>query len=206
MYNSVDKGDSIRTTSVSEYYSSTNLQIAPRVIESKDGYLFAGNIDYLGEDVDSSFDSSVGDSDHTDRVTYRLINSEEYELNTPHYNLAEDGYIYTLKQVPSLRRGELYRFGVIFYDESGNKSSVKHIADIEIPWDDASVSNLFGKTNNKFTGKSIGIEFTLTNPTGIGAWEIVRCIRKVENTRTITSGIFGLTMNAHKEAGVFEGI
>lgn len=204
LYNQIDKGDSIRTTSVSDYYSSTNLQIAPRVIESKDGYLFAANIDYLSEDIDSSFDSSVGGGDHTDRVTYRLINSDTYVLNTPAYVQSSDG-LYTLKQVPSLRRGEVYRFGVIFYDENGNKSAVKHIADIEIPWDDASISNLFNKSGNQFTGKSIGIEFTLTDSTGIGAWEIVRCIRKVENTKTITSGIFGLTMNAHKNSNIFAG-
>lgn len=42
-------------------------------------------------------------------------------------------YKYYQETPRTYARNEVYRFGVILYDEEGNKSSVKWIADIKMP-------------------------------------------------------------------------
>lgn len=109
-------------------------------------------------------------------------------------------------------RGEVYRFGVCFYDLSGNPFNVKWIGDIKIPEateqvgssfpyritkSDIADSNLFD-WNYPIQGQSIGIEFTLdlSNLLGlISGYEIVRVKRDVNNRTRLGTGImtnFGL--------------
>lgn len=198
LYDAIDNGDSIRTFSVSEYYETYNLGIKPKILESKDNYLLAANLSYLFEDVDELFrdedfnapQTNGSSSGQGNRIQWQIRSSDAYSLNVPEYD--NNGNI---KQVPSLRRGELYRFGIILYTKDGKKSSVKHIADINIPED----WPIYSYQSGEWKGSSIGIDFTLIGDTSdIGAWEIVRSVRKLENTRNITTGIFGYTMRAHK--------
>jgi hypothetical protein len=102
----------------------------------------------------------------------------------------------------SLRQGEVYRYGAVFYDERGNKSSVKWIADIMSPVLHTTNSNLlyryqfargsvlyptFSTVGRNYTGVQspffymtyqIGIDFKVKSlPEGIVAVEIVRVPR-----------------------------
>lgn len=189
-----DTGKYITISSTSEFYSANNLAIIPKVIESKDGYLFAGNINYPFEVNDSSFDdasySNPTGNQSSSAINWEITYSNWYPLTQP---IVNDGVI---QQVPSLRRGETYRFGVVLYNKQGKRSSVKHIADIEIP---RNVS-IFEKRGNVFYGRSVGVRFTMKNvdPNKISAWEIVRCVRTMTNTKTISTGVFGLTLNVNK--------
>lgn len=109
-------------------------------------------------------------------------------------------------------RGEVYRFGICFYDKSGNPYNVKWIGDIKIPEAteqvgssypyritkaDIADANLYD-WNYPIQGQSIGIEFTL-NLSGlldsISGYEIVRVKREVADRSRLGTGImtnFGL--------------
>ena len=100
---------------------------------------------------------------------------------------------YALK---SLRRDELYRYGIIMYDKYGHSSGVKWIADIRTP-------SIYTKGFEPFVCKeklndviydlvirSLGIEFTVTNlPKECVSYEIVRCNRTDSDIATISQGV-----------------
>ena len=100
---------------------------------------------------------------------------------------------YALK---SLRRDELYRYGIIMYDKYGHSSGVKWIADIRTP-------SIYTKGFEPFVCKeklngviydlvirSLGIEFTVTNlPEECVSYEIVRCNRTDSDIATISQGV-----------------
>ena len=107
----------------------------------------------------------------------------------------------------SLRRDELYRFGIILYNKDGEASNVKWIADIRTPsmtWKgcEAFVSHgvmrAAGMTDEDIQGfgavdlsvRPLGIHFTVRNlPEDCIGYEIVRCNRGVDDIATITQGV-----------------
>lgn len=99
---------------------------------------------------------------------------------------------------PSYARGEVYRFGITFYNIKGEESFVKWIGDIRIPepWED----NLFDLTNrdsgDTIELQAIGIDFTVDTsslPSDITGFRFVRVKRKdTDKTRYGT----GLTIGA----------
>lgn len=105
----------------------------------------------------------------------------------------ETGRITNSQLTKSLRRNELYRYGIILYDKSGNASPVKWIADIRTP-------NLFDEYFNTFISHynqsydlaslPLGIAFNVQNlPKGCTGYEIVRCARRQQDVATITQGV-----------------
>lgn len=100
-------------------------------------------------------------------------------------------------QKSTFRCGETYRFGVRLFDQHGNASSVKWIADIMIP-DGANIYDDNGTT--KF--RNVGIEFFKTPGSeslweGISGWEIVRCERTLQDKKAITQGIIGFPVKKY---------
>lgn len=107
----------------------------------------------------------------------------------------------------TLMPGEKYRYGVVFYDKEGRKSSVMHIQEVTAPnyqFEEISTdTNGTDETgNNKITNatysvKKIGIQAAVTFPQGVkskcAGYEIVRCERTVKDSRTVTQGIVGCT-------------
>lgn len=85
----------------------------------------------------------------------------------------------------SLRRGEKYRFGIIFYDKYGRSSGVVHLEDITIDQDD-----FFEVRNEQLIVKPKGIKFHIDGslPEGTVAYEIVRCGKSISDISTITQG------------------
>lgn len=99
----------------------------------------------------------------------------------------------TSSNFPSLRRGEIYRFGIIFNSITGESSPVKWIADIRVP--DMCIPGfetfMNGMGNIDMAALPIGIEFTLhdiTNP-NIYSYEIVRCDRSSNDVRVVSQGV-----------------
>lgn len=96
----------------------------------------------------------------------------------------------------SLRRNELYRYGIILYDKSGYASPVKWIADIRTP-------NLYDKYFYTFishykvenecydlAARNLGIAFKVSNlPEGCTGYEIVRCKRSFQDIATVSQGV-----------------
>lgn len=102
----------------------------------------------------------------------------------------------------SLRRDELYRFGIILYDKNGNASDVKWIADIRTPsmtWKGCEAFVSHGKMYDSEFGRfdtidlsvrPLGISFTVKNlPEDCVGYEIVRCNRNIEDIATVTQGV-----------------
>jgi hypothetical protein len=93
----------------------------------------------------------------------------------------------------SLRRGELYRFGIIFTDSLGNKSRVKWITDIRVP--DIQVAGFhtfeYGGVNTELGINSLGVEFTLhdLDKYDIAQYEIVRCNRTSNDISVVSQGV-----------------
>lgn len=96
----------------------------------------------------------------------------------------------------SLRRNELYRYGIILYDKTGSPSPVKWIADIRTP-------NLYDKyfytfishyrTNDTvydLAARNLGIAFKVDNlPSNCYGYEIVRCKRSYNDIATVSQGV-----------------
>lgn len=98
--------------------------------------------------------------------------------------------IFTSSLLRSLRRGEVYRYGIVFYDEHGNRSDTLWIADIRTP--DINIYPITKIKDGKLYARPIGIEFKVTKPTkeqtggrNIVAYQIVRCEKSVQYTRNI---------------------
>ncbi len=93
----------------------------------------------------------------------------------------------------SLRRGETYRFGIIFTDKKGVSSPVKWIADITVP--DLHITGfqtfMNGIEEKELSVMPIGVEFTLHNihNKDIYSYEIVRCNRGSNDIRVISQGV-----------------
>lgn len=113
-------------------------------------------------------------------------------------------------------RGEIYRYGVVFYNNKGEESFVKWIGDIKIPepWE-APVGNLTaydlseyaddGAGDKRINTKSIGIEFTFTNlPSDITGFRVVRVERQKKDKTRLGSGVlFGTLRSKVKINGAF---
>lgn len=76
-------------------------------------------------------------------------------------------------------RDEIYRFGIVFYNDKGQASPVHWIADIRMPDSKGDkCKSTFFSTSYKITGNVLGINFTVRNiPEGVVRYEIVRCNR-----------------------------
>lgn len=104
------------------------------------------------------------------------------------------------------QRDEIYRFGIIFYNNKGIPSPVHWIGDIRMPSiNDTSDKNsyiypfhtgeqafCYDAQYRELVAYALGIEFTVKNmPEGAFAYEIVRCDRTKTDRTVITQGILG---------------
>lgn len=87
----------------------------------------------------------------------------------------------------SLRRGEKYRFGIIFYDRKGRSSGVIYLKDLPIDIEGDS----FEVVNDKgLVVKPVGVKFSINElPAGTEAYEIVRCGRSIFDVQTVSQGV-----------------
>lgn len=106
------------------------------------------------------------------------------------------------------QRDEVYRFGIILYNNKNVPSPVHWIGDIKMPAsyytsDTSSVLYPFhcGKQAGNFSGNiemsayALGVQFKVTNiPEGVVAYEIVRCDRTQADRTVITQGALSATV------------
>lgn len=114
--------------------------------------------------------------------------TEDYSLNTDYSSatveLSSMGY----------QRGEIYRFGVIFFNNKGQSSTVKWIGDIRMPnvYDGYNIVSHDGSNINAYT---LSIQFVLNTsvPYANGAkyFRIVRCERTTDNRSILAQGMVG---------------
>ena len=98
-----------------------------------------------------------------------------------------------VSQLLSLRRGETYRYGIIFTDKKGISSPVKWIADITVPdlYTDGFQTFMNNIRGRELSVMPIGIEFKIhdINNDDIYYYEIVRCNRGSNDIRIISQGV-----------------
>lgn len=111
----------------------------------------------------------------------------------------------TFDQSCSLRQGEVYRYGVIWYNDKGQKSSVYWLCDIMAPdlsGDGASDFRTFTDQNGKTVYRIpiIGVKFHVTGyPDGFSAAEIVRVTREQKDKINVLQGIMGFPYKLRKK-------
>ena len=98
--------------------------------------------------------------------------------------------------IKSLKRGEVYRYGIILYKEDGTRSDVIWIGDIRIPGPD-----VIPLTNGENGTYQIGIEFVeeanffdFAEHNHICGYEIVRCQRTNEYSRSLQQVVISSTV------------
>lgn len=105
--------------------------------------------------------------------------------------------------IKSLKRGEVYRYGIVLYKNDGTRSDVIWIGDIRIPHPGIIKLNELGTIQ-------IGIEFTLSDAfkefartNNICGYEIVRCQRTDEYSRSLQQVVISSTVRQQLVDGTY---
>ena len=108
----------------------------------------------------------------------------------------DDGIKSNTYLLQSLRRNELYRYGIVLYDKYGQASPAKWIADIRTPNMTDPQFNIFTSntmvngTRYELVVRNLGIQFKVKHvPEGCVGYQIVRCARHEEDMATISQGV-----------------
>lgn len=118
------------------------------------------------------------------------IPTQKYEQNNAFYNIKSPYYssIYA-----GYARGEVYRFGIVFYDKSGRQSYTNWIGDIKFPEASESGYELSYVSGNKTYTRQLGIEFLVNIPSTIKSqiqgYSIVRLERTDPNKSRLGIGL-----------------
>ena len=98
--------------------------------------------------------------------------------------------------IKSLRRNEIYRYGIVLYDKYCQASPVKWIADIRTPnvteegFQLMSSNTIVNGKRYELVIRNIGIQFMVKSlPEGCTGYQIVRCARHESDIATISQGV-----------------
>lgn len=141
---------------------------------------------------------TANDPDWKSRAFSYITGTELHEdilatVKNNNYTYSDPGVSYYAR---SLRRGETYRYGVVYYNERGESSGVTHITDVYVGGDGHRFKDLI----NPFTFDQyskyelevhpIGVKFyNIPIPKNAVAYEIVRCRRTEEDTHNLSQGV-----------------
>lgn len=98
--------------------------------------------------------------------------------------------------IKSLRRNEIYRYGIVLYDKYCQASPVKWIADIRTPnvtekgFQLMSSNTIVNGKRYELVVRNLGIQFMVKSlPEGCTGYQIVRCARHESDIATISQGV-----------------
>lgn len=98
--------------------------------------------------------------------------------------------------IKSLRRNEIYRYGIVLYDKYCQASPVKWIADIRTPnvieegFQLMSSNTIVNGKRYELVIRNLGIQFMVKSlPEGCTGYQIVRCARHESDVATISQGV-----------------
>ena len=127
--------------------------------------------------------------------SYYIKSSGDVQLASNGYKF-DDGIKSNTYLLQSLRRNELYRYGIVLYDKYGQASPAKWIADIRTPNMTDPQFNIFTSntmvngTRYELVVRNLGIQFKVKHlPEGCVGYQIVRCARNQEDMATISQGV-----------------
>lgn len=167
-----------------------------------------GTIDQTKEGADCKYkhgSEEYGGTGPNVEWEFKVGSSEEdITVNKPYITPGTKSYYdpeFSYKR-RSLRRGELYRYGIILYNKYGESSGVKWIADIKVPDMTEDGFHTFEYVGNQLKTRHIGVKFTISNlPESVTSYEIVRCNRTVSDIKNITQGIISRPVARYNVAG-----
>lgn len=214
-YNYIDGDGSYCRYDIDKYYGGTGVNISWRFVTAS--LVGDANVSVLSTHPKYGNDgigtSSICIDKNTNKSTdvtkpvvceylkYHNDNSSENaQYDTSEYVSVSSSLSYsdakTSMLFRSLRRDELYRYGIVLYHKNGSASNVKWIADIRTPnitWDGCETFYARGKNGNNpedLIVRPLGIEFDVRNlPEDCVGYEIVRCQRKESDIATISQGV-----------------
>ena len=113
--------------------------------------------------------------------------------------------------IKSLRRNEIYRYGIVLYDKYCQASPVKWIADIRTPnvteegFQLMSSNTIVNGKRYELVIRNLGIQFMIKSlPEGCTGYQIVRCARHESDIATISQGVLSSPVsNAYSKS--YEG-
>ena len=148
----------LQSLTMEEFAAMSGLIIVPKVIEKNQDYMFAANVkdDTIIKDltIDKSsidiqqiiFDVLLDNGYKSLPFTKPITETDDVPAisNTDLYNyiqsrninplIVKNTYddIFTSSLVRSLRRGETYKYGIVFYDKYGRRSDVRPLGDVQV--------------------------------------------------------------------------
>lgn len=151
-------------------------QHPPKVESSYTSQLY-----YLKRSGNSIVTENAGISTNDVFADHNILANKKLEYND----------MFTSSVFRSLRRDEVYRYGIVLYDKHGTRSDVQWIADIRTPSEEEFPSIKIGDYDlghNRFVyARPIGIQFSVHNIdlNNISAYQIVRCAKTADYTKNL---------------------
>lgn len=143
-----------------------------------------------GEGPNISYTFHIKNTVLSDITFSDSVGGQYYYTNTASVNGIGDASLPNNYNSVGYQRDEIYRFGIVFYNSSGQKSFVKWIGDVRFP--NEIEYKLISISGNYIYGKNIGIKFTIKNfPAGTSHYQIVRCKRDYNNSTVVDTGYVG---------------
>ena len=175
----VDKGDEeLQRLSIDEFNALFGEIVIPKSIEQNQGYLFAGNvkdktvIDFKADPTGTHLSNAITIKKYFENLGITITSS-----NVSYNDMFGSSLL------RSLRRGETYRYGVVYYDKYGARSEVYKVADVDIPLQGA---DLVYKDGDVVNAVCAGAKFEIHRPSSdVVGFQIVRCAKTDEYTTNL---------------------
>lgn len=205
-----------------EFSVDVGVRIIPKTIESKNDYLFAANVNYVQDELFSDWDAEdniewdvFARNEISGPRSRILLDSEQaygkaaQSIVKPY--LKQDYIKYSKEcQIPSLRRGEVYRYGIVLYDDHGNRSQVKWFADAIYDEYINDFIKFERKSDDDYSysiySQPVGLHVKIKRlPENCSGYEIVRCERTVQDSYTVSQGVLSCTIKHNTEGSELYG-
>lgn len=184
----------LQRLTMDEFAAMSGLILVPQVIEQNQEYMFCGNIkddtiikglelkDYTFNAKTISADIILAESSNgripqlpsyapisdviEDYINERMVNPEAVQAT---YN-----NIFASSLLRSLRRGERYKYGIVYYDKYGRRSDVQKLGAIDVP-EISDNATFYVDTDGKLIARPLGVQITLPQITGANPKDIIGC-------------------------------
>ena len=198
---STSTGDVRQCVDWEGYYGGSGINISWRIVVNKtpgeyDAYISGLIQQYIKQEVSSDntqryvFENKLHiDSENPFEESYNILDywkDQGIDVHMSEFEKINRDNIYISSLSRSLKRDEVYRYGIILFNKHGSRSNVQWIADIRTP-----NINICPLMDGKYAN-TIGIEFTLSSEfkenlikKGIVSYEIVRCEKSDECTKNV---------------------
>ena len=181
----------LQVLTIEEFAAMSGLILKPRSIETNQQYMFCANVEddtiitdlsisvnnqpsqvytqvVLSDNVDGNIpqasDSQFSSSDNIYGTSIKV--NDYFRSRNINPELAKSTYnnIFTSSLLRSLRRGETYKYGIVYYDKNGRRSDVLSIGDLETLSIKDDNRRPFGIQSGKLVAYPIGTSIILPQP------------------------------------------